>query len=117
MRTSYGVVWRVGEEPLARGKLELLPRILRLDGVTGERPRAGRRLRRRAGGRDRRAHRAHREADARLEQRPRGAGGNHVLASVHDPDPNGRVGRRDVEVGLRAVVRVLVEQDPEKGEP
>jgi len=44
MRTSYGVVWRVGEEPLARGKLELLPRILRLDGVTGERPRAGRRL-------------------------------------------------------------------------
>ena len=36
MRTSYGVVWRVGEEPLARGKLELLPRVLRLDGVTGE---------------------------------------------------------------------------------
>jgi hypothetical protein len=36
MRTSYGVVWRVGENPLARGKLELLPRVLRLDGVTGE---------------------------------------------------------------------------------
>jgi len=25
MRTSYGVVWRVGEEPLARGKLERCP--------------------------------------------------------------------------------------------
>jgi hypothetical protein len=36
MRTSYGVVWRVGESPLARGKLELLPRGVRLDGVTGE---------------------------------------------------------------------------------
>jgi hypothetical protein len=36
MRTSYGVVWRVGESPLARGKLELLPRVVRLDGVTGE---------------------------------------------------------------------------------
>jgi hypothetical protein len=36
MRTSYGVVWRVGETPLARGKLELLPRVVRLDGVTGE---------------------------------------------------------------------------------
>lgn len=36
MRTSYGVVWRVGERRLARGKLELLPRVVRLDGVTGE---------------------------------------------------------------------------------
>jgi hypothetical protein len=33
MRTSYGVVWRTGAEPLARGKLELLPRVLRLDGT------------------------------------------------------------------------------------
>jgi hypothetical protein len=36
MKTSYGVVWRVGEQPLARGKLELLPRAVRLDGVAGE---------------------------------------------------------------------------------
>jgi hypothetical protein len=36
MRTTYGVVWRAGEHPLARGKLELLARVLRLDGVTGE---------------------------------------------------------------------------------
>lgn len=38
MRTSYGVVWRSGEHPLARGKLELLPGVVRLDGVTGEEP-------------------------------------------------------------------------------
>lgn len=36
MRTTYGVVWRIGESPLARGKLELLPRVVRLEGVTGE---------------------------------------------------------------------------------
>lgn len=35
MRTSYGVVWCEGDEPLSRGKLELLPRVLRLDGLTG----------------------------------------------------------------------------------
>ena len=35
MRTTYGVVWREGESPLARGKLELLPRSLRLDGLAG----------------------------------------------------------------------------------
>jgi hypothetical protein len=38
MRTSYGVVWREGEHPLARGKLELLPRTMRLDGMTGSEP-------------------------------------------------------------------------------
>src|SRR5580765_1332727 len=38
MRTSYGVVWREGENPLARGKLELLPRALRLDGMVGSMP-------------------------------------------------------------------------------
>ena len=36
MRTSYGVVWRQGSEALARGKLELLPRVVRLDGVAGD---------------------------------------------------------------------------------
>jgi hypothetical protein len=35
MRTSYGVVWREGAQPLARGKLELLPRGLKLDGLAG----------------------------------------------------------------------------------
>lgn len=35
MRTSYGVVWREGAQPLARGKLELLPRGLKLDGLSG----------------------------------------------------------------------------------
>jgi hypothetical protein len=38
MRRSYGVVWREGEHPLARGKLELLPRALRLDGMSGSAP-------------------------------------------------------------------------------
>lgn len=38
MRTSYGVVWRDGEQPLARGKLELLPRTVRLDGMAGSEP-------------------------------------------------------------------------------
>jgi hypothetical protein len=38
MRTSYGVVWREGERPLARGKLELLPRAIRLEGLTGSEP-------------------------------------------------------------------------------
>ena len=36
MKTSYGVVWRIGEQQLARGKLELLPRVVRLDGIAGE---------------------------------------------------------------------------------
>ena len=36
MKTSYGVVWRTGSEPLARGKLELLPKVVRLDGVSGD---------------------------------------------------------------------------------
>jgi hypothetical protein len=35
MHTTYGVVWREGERPLARGKLELLPRSVRLDGLAG----------------------------------------------------------------------------------
>jgi len=35
MRITYGVVWQEGEGPLARGKLELLPDALRLDGVIG----------------------------------------------------------------------------------
>jgi hypothetical protein len=35
MRTSYGVVWRDGHKPLARGKLELLPSAIRLDGMSG----------------------------------------------------------------------------------
>ena len=35
MHTSYGVVWRQGAEPLARGKLELFPRGLALDGLSG----------------------------------------------------------------------------------
>jgi hypothetical protein len=38
MRTSYGVVWREGHKPLARGKLELLPRAIRLDGMSGSEP-------------------------------------------------------------------------------
>jgi hypothetical protein len=38
MHTSYGVVWREGTRPLARGKLELLPRAMRLEGMTGSKP-------------------------------------------------------------------------------
>lgn len=38
MRRSYGVVWKEGAKPLARGKLELLPRAIRLEGMTGTEP-------------------------------------------------------------------------------
>jgi len=38
MRSTYGVVWREGEGPLSRGKLELLPESLRLDGVAASAP-------------------------------------------------------------------------------
>jgi hypothetical protein len=38
VRASYGVVWREGASPLARGKLELLPRALRLDGISAGEP-------------------------------------------------------------------------------
>jgi hypothetical protein len=37
MQTSYGVVWREGEEPLVAGKLELRPSGIRLDGLDGSR--------------------------------------------------------------------------------
>jgi len=36
MRKSYGVVWREDMLPLATGKLELLPRGLRLEGLAGQ---------------------------------------------------------------------------------
>ncbi|MEP7225654.1 MAG: hypothetical protein ABI783_11940 [Actinomycetota bacterium] len=32
------MVWREGHKPLARGKLELLPRVIRLDGMSGSEP-------------------------------------------------------------------------------
>jgi hypothetical protein len=38
MRTTYGVVWREEDERIARGRLELLPRSLRLDGTSGSKP-------------------------------------------------------------------------------
>jgi len=38
MHTSYGVVWQEGSQPLASGKLELLPRAVRLDGMAGSVP-------------------------------------------------------------------------------
>ena len=38
MNASYGVVWRRGVTDLATGKLELLPRALRLEGMSGSDP-------------------------------------------------------------------------------
>jgi hypothetical protein len=38
MRTTYGVVWREGHGPLGRGKLELLPGSVRLEGMSGSEP-------------------------------------------------------------------------------
>jgi hypothetical protein len=35
MRSTYAVVWREGDAPLARGRLELLPGVLELDGIAG----------------------------------------------------------------------------------
>jgi hypothetical protein len=35
MQTTYGVVWKDGSKPLARGRLEFLPRVVRLDGMAG----------------------------------------------------------------------------------
>jgi hypothetical protein len=39
-RRTYGVVWRVGNRPLARGKLELCVGGLQLEGMTGSQPAA-----------------------------------------------------------------------------
>jgi hypothetical protein len=38
MRTTYGVIWQEGAGPLARGKLELLPLTLHLEGLAGSTP-------------------------------------------------------------------------------
>jgi hypothetical protein len=38
VRRTYGVVWRVGNRPLARGKLELLPCGVQLEGMAGSQP-------------------------------------------------------------------------------
>jgi hypothetical protein len=38
MGTTYGVVWREGHGPHARGKLELLPGSVRLEGMSGSEP-------------------------------------------------------------------------------
>jgi hypothetical protein len=38
MHTTYGVVWKEGAKPLARGRLELLSRAVRLDGMSGSEP-------------------------------------------------------------------------------
>jgi hypothetical protein len=38
MHTTYGGVWREGCHPLARGKLELLPGSVRLEGMSGSEP-------------------------------------------------------------------------------
>jgi hypothetical protein len=35
MRSTYAVVWREGGKPLARGRLELRPSALELDGLVG----------------------------------------------------------------------------------
>jgi hypothetical protein len=35
MRSTYAVVWREGAGPVARGRLELLPGTLELDGLAG----------------------------------------------------------------------------------
>ncbi len=38
MKVTYGVVWREGAGPLARGKLELRPRVMHLSGVAAGLP-------------------------------------------------------------------------------
>jgi hypothetical protein len=38
MPITYGVVWREGDGELARGRLELLPGAVRLDGIAGTTP-------------------------------------------------------------------------------
>jgi hypothetical protein len=38
MQETYGVVWREGTGPLGRGKLELYPGLLRLDGLAATGP-------------------------------------------------------------------------------
>jgi hypothetical protein len=38
MQNTFGVVWREGTDKMARGRLELLPRSLRLDGIAGSLP-------------------------------------------------------------------------------
>lgn len=82
MRITYGVVWQEDGAPLSRGKLELLPDALHLDGVTGSTPAV-----REIAYDDLAAVRVGRAASERLDGRPTlmlelGSGARVVIASV-----------------------------------
>jgi hypothetical protein len=98
MRTSYGVVWREGASSLATGKLELLPRGLRLEGLesTREIPYEG------VSG-----IRVGRSADERIDGRPsvvleRRTGAPVTIATVAQPSLVGEIVERLAALQLGA---------------
>jgi hypothetical protein len=94
MRTTYGVVWREGSDRLARGRLELLPRFLRLDGMAGSLP-ADREVRYE----DIDGVHVGRAPGERIQGRPslvleRSSGGTIAIASVAEPGVIGELADR-----------------------
>jgi hypothetical protein len=94
MRRSYGVVWREGAQPTATGKLELLPRRLRLEGLSGSEP-VTREIEYEGIGRVR----VGRDPADRLDRRPtvvveRRTGAPVVIATVAQPGLVGEIAER-----------------------
>jgi hypothetical protein len=111
MGTTYGVVWREGGDRLARGRLELLSRSLRLDGMAGSLS-ADREVRYED------LDRVHvgRAPEERVQGRPslvleRRSGGTIAIASVAEPGVIGeladRLGALRLGGGVRRTLVVL----------
>jgi hypothetical protein len=94
MPRSYGIVWREGSLPTATGKLELLPRRLRLDGLSGSEP-----VTREVDYDGIGSVRVGRDAADRLDRRPtvvieRRAGAPFTIATVDQPGLVGELAER-----------------------
>lgn len=114
MNASYAVVWQEGSEPVAAGRLELLPRALKLEGLSEARP-----ARREIAYDSLAAVRVGRSVDERLAGRPallleRRSGPRIRLASVAQSSALGEIGERLValssgsEPGGRLAERTLL---------
>jgi hypothetical protein len=94
MEESYGVVWCEGAAPLARGKLELHPGLLRLDGLAATGP-----TRREVAYDDLALVRVGRAPTDRIAGRPSlvlelNGGGSLAIASVSQPGVVGELAER-----------------------
>jgi hypothetical protein len=130
VNASYGVVWQEGAEPVAAGRLELLSRALRLDGLSEARPAT-----REIAYDSLTAVRIGRNVDERLAGRPallleRRSGPRIRLASVAQSSALGEIGERlaalssgsapgrrlavvvPLKDGAEDAVRVLLEAGP-----